>query len=139
MNGENNGTRSMAAVLQEMKDETKQFVRTRTELLKSELQEKLPNLKIAATLATCGVLVLATAYFLLTVALAAAIAGAFNGSDYRWAMDFASVGVLWGVLGGVALYFAKREFKLKGSLPNRTIGVVKGDKIWIEREAKNQI
>lgn len=139
MNSESHETRGVAVVLNEMKDEAKQFVRTRIELLKNELQEKLPNLKIAALLAVGGGVLLGTAYLFLTLALVALVAVTFKDSDYRWAIAFLSVGVFWFILGGVALYFAKGEFELKGLMPSRTIGVLKGDKIWIEREAKNQI
>jgi len=131
--------RSVVDVLNEMKEEAKRFLQTRMELLKSELKEKLPNLKIAALLAALGAVLLVTAYLLLTLALVALVAVAFKDNDYRWALALVSVGVLWCIIGGGALYFAKREFELKGLAPKRTIGVLKGDKIWIEREAKNEI
>jgi hypothetical protein len=49
------------------------------------------------------------------------------------------VGVVWALFGGVAAYFAKRELELKTLAPKRTIEVLKGDKVWLQREVKNQV
>jgi uncharacterized membrane protein YqjE len=108
-------------------------------MLKSEMQEKLPNLKTAAILGIVGALLLITGYALLTLALVAVVVVLLKDNDYRWVIAFGGVGVLWALFGGVAAYFAKREFAVKGVVPKRTFEVLKGDKIWIEREAKNQI
>jgi uncharacterized membrane protein YqjE len=139
MNSDVRQTRGLTVVLNEVKEEAKQFIRTRVNLFKSEFQEKLPTLKTAAILLVGGGLLLGTAYFLLTLALVAAMAVVFKDSDYRWVFAFLSVGGLWILLGGIAVYFAKREFELKGIVPRRTIEILKGDKMWIEREARNQI
>ena len=130
--------RSLAAIVAEMKEELKQFVQTRIAMLKQELQEKTARLKIAAPLAAISAVLLATAYLLITLALAAAVAGFFARSPYRWFFGFLIVGILWALLGGVAAYFAKRELELKTLAPRRTIEVLKGDKLWLEREVKNQ-
>jgi uncharacterized membrane protein YqjE len=132
-------TRGVVDLLNGMKEETKQFVRTRVDLLKSELQTKLPTLKTAAMLSVAGILFLATAYFLLTGALVALIAVLLQNNDYRWVFAFLAVAILWSALAALALYFAKRQFELKGVVPRRTIEVLKGDKIWMEKEARSQI
>jgi hypothetical protein len=85
-------------------------------------------------LAGAAVLLLLTAYLLITVALAAAIAAAFASSPYRWFFGFGIVGVVWALLGAVAGYFAKRELELKTLAPKRTIEVLKGDKVWLQKE-----
>lgn len=138
-NTEAHDARGVADVLHEMKEEAQQFVQTRFQLLKSELQEKLPNLKVASMLGVVGALLLYTSYLLLTLALVALVGVLFNGSEYRWVFAFLSVGVLWLILGGLSLFIASREFAVKGLLPKRTIAVLKGDKIWLEREAKTQL
>lgn len=130
--------RNISEVLHEMKDEATQFVQTRIALLKGELQEKLPTLTTAAILTAAGALLLATAYLLLTLALVALAAIVFNDSDYRWVFAFLSVGFLWSLTGGVALFSAKRKFAVKGLMPRRTVEVLKGDKIWLESE-KSQL
>ena len=130
--------RNISATLHEMKDEALSFVHTRVLLLKSELQEKLPHLKTAAVLAVAGALLLVTTWLLLGAALVAVAALLFKDSDYRWIFAFLSVGLLYGVLGGIFLYLAKREFAARSLVPQRTIEVLKDDKIWIQEEANSQ-
>lgn len=131
--------RTLAEVMAEIKDEIKDFAQTRIRLFKAESQQKLAILKVAAILAAVAVVMLATAYLLLTVGLAALIAALLTDNPYRWVFGFFGVALLWAVVGGIAAYFAKREFALKGIVPTRTIEVLKGDKIWIQHEAKNQL
>jgi uncharacterized membrane protein YqjE len=131
--------RNISATLHEMKEEAVRFLQTRIGLLKSELQEKLPTLKIAALLAGAGALLLGTAWLLFSSALVAAAALLFRESDYRWVFAFLSVTLLYGILGGIALYLAKREFDLKSLAPERTIEVLKGDKLWLQGEINSRV
>jgi hypothetical protein len=117
----------------------KDFAQTRIEMLKQEMQEKLGRLKIAAPLAAAAVLLLLTAYLLITLALVAAVSAAFASSPFRWFFGFGIVGLVWAIFGGVAGYFAKRELELKTLAPKRTMEVLKGDKLWLQREVKNQV
>jgi len=137
-NDTSNG-RSLAAIVTEMKEELKDLVQTRIEMFRTELQEKLKTLKIAAPLAGLGALVLGTAYLLFTMALVGLVVAFFRDNPYRWFFAFAAVAVLWTLLGGIAAYFAKREFELKGLMPRKTIEVLREDKLWIQAEAKNQL
>jgi Putative Actinobacterial Holin-X, holin superfamily III len=139
MNQQVENGRSIAQVLSDTKDELKQFVDTRIAMLKAELQEKLKMLKLAAPLAAAGVVLLVTAYLLFTLSLVGLVFAFLPDNAFRWCLAFFAVAVLWSLLGGVAAYFAKREFELKGVIPNRTIRVLKGDKIWIQAEVKNRI
>jgi uncharacterized membrane protein YqjE len=131
--------RNLAALLSQMKDGISDFLHTRLSLLQTELREKAKTLKTAALLALGGLLLLSTAYLLITLALVGLVVAAFSGSPYRWFFAFLAVGVLWTISGGIAAYFAKRELELRGLLPQRTIAVLKGDKVWVQTEVKNQI
>jgi uncharacterized membrane protein YqjE len=131
--------RTLAQVVSDAKHELADFLQTRFELLQTELSQKFKLLKVAGLLAGIAVVLLSTAYLLLTVALAALVAALLADSPYRWALGFLAVGMLWAITGGLAGYFAKREFALKGIVPARTIAVLKGDKLWIQSEAKSQL
>ena len=139
MHSDTNNGRSLAAIVTEMKEELKDLVQTRIEMFRAELQEKLKTLKIAAPLAGVGALLLGTAYLLFTMALVGLVVAFFRDNPYQWFFAFAAVAVLWTLLGGIAAYFAKREFELKGLMPRKTIEVLKEDKLWIQAEAKNQL
>jgi uncharacterized membrane protein YqjE len=131
--------RSLAAIVGEMKNELKDFAQVRIEMFKTEVEEKLATLKIAAPLAGLGALFLGTAYLLFTMALVGLVVAFFRDSPYQWFFAFAAVAVLWTLVGGIAAYFAKREFELKSLMPRRTIEVLKEDKLWIQAEARNQL
>jgi len=123
----------------EMKDELKDFVQLRIEMFKIELHEKSKTLKIAGPLAVFGIILLATAYLLFTLAVVGLVAAFLPDNRYRWFLAFAAVGVLWTLVGGVAAYFAKRELETKSLMPNKTIEILKEDKLWIQAEARNQV
>ena len=134
----NNG-RSVATVLADIKEEFKQFADTRITILKTEVREKLKMLKLAAPLAAVGILLLTTAYLLFTLSVVGLVFAFLPDNAYRWCLALFVVAVLWSILGGVAAYFAKREFELKGLLPNKTIRILKDDTTWIQAEVKNHI
>jgi uncharacterized membrane protein YqjE len=135
----NNTGRSITAVLADMKEELKQFVETRISILSTELREKLKVWKIAAPLAAAAIILLLTAYLLFTISLVGLLFTFLPDTPYRWSLAFLGVAVLWSILGGIAGYFAKREFELKGLLPQKTIDVLKGDKLWIQSEVKSHL
>lgn len=131
--------RTWAEVAAEIKQEIKEFTQTRIQLFKTEFGQKLVLLKIAALLASAALLLLLTAYLFFTIGLAALIAAFFIDHPYRWVFGFFGVALVWAILGGIAAYFAKREFAIKGILPRRTLEVLRGDKIWLQSEAKDQL
>lgn len=135
----NHTARSLADIASEMKRELKEFAETRFELFKSELREKTANWKTAAPMAAVGIVLLGTSYLLITATIVALAAVLIGDTPYRWVFALLGGGVLWGLLGGIALYIAKREFKLTRLVPQRTIAVLKEDKAWLESEARQQI
>ncbi|HSY65949.1 MAG TPA: phage holin family protein [Terriglobales bacterium] len=139
MNTGVNNVRSIGATLAEMKIELLDFLDTRIELLKTELREKGKILKAAAPLGGLGALLLGTAYLLFTLAVVSLVVVAFQDNPYRWFFAFLIVGFAWAVFGGIAVYFAKRKLETETFLPQRTIEVLKGDKIWIEAEVRNHV
>jgi uncharacterized membrane protein YqjE len=135
---EENKARKVGAVLHEIKQEAGQFVHTRVSLLKSELRGKLAGLKTAGILGAAGGLLLLTAYLLFTAALVTIIAAGLRNNEFRWFFALLIVGVIWAILGGIAIRMARREIASKGLIPRRTIAVLRGDRIWLEKEARGQ-
>lgn len=131
--------RTLAEVVAVMNEEIKEFGQTRIRLFKAEFQQKLALLKGAALLTAVAIVFLASAYLLFTVGLVALITALLADNPYRWVFGFFGVALLGAVVGGIAAYFAKREFGVKGIVPTRALEVLKGDKIWIQHEAKNQL
>jgi uncharacterized membrane protein YqjE len=137
MNTEAGHARSLAEILAEAKNELKEFVETRVELLRREMNERLAVLKIAAPLAIVGALFLSTAFLLLSLALVALFAAVFTGNDYRWFFGFLIVGFLWSVTGGTAALLAKKRISKRSMVPRKTIEVLSADKAWLQNEARS--
>jgi len=128
--------RSLAEILADIKDELQEFVQTRIELLKRELQEKLAVIKAVLPIASIGILFLVTSFVLFSFALVGLFAGVFAGDPYRWLWSFLIVGFLWLMIGGIAALIAVRQLTAKKLMPRRTISVLHDDKAWIQQEAK---
>jgi hypothetical protein len=86
-----------------------------------------------------ALVLLGTAYMLFTLALVGLVLALLPANPFRWCLAFLAVAVLWSIVGTVAAIIAKRRFSLKELVPNRTIGVLKDDGIWIQSEVKDQI
>ena len=139
MTNQTSNERNISDVLTDIKTELKDFVQTRIAMFKAELREKVKTIKTVAPLAGIAIALLGTAYLLLTLALVGLAAAFLPDNQYRWCLAFLAVAILWSIIGGIAAYFAKREFEVKGLLPKRTIEVLKDDKVWVQAEVKNQI
>jgi len=131
-NGRFEGERSLQGMLQEIKNEIKEFVQTRFEIFKQEMQNKLSAYKSALPMATAGILFLATAWFLITGSIVAAIALALG-----WPLAFLIVGFAYFILGATAGWLAYKELASQTMKPERTLEVLKQDQVWIEQEAKS--
>lgn len=131
-----NHAKSLNQIVSDLKDDIKRFARTRLQLLGQELQEKVRLLKALAPLAGLFVLLMGMAYLLLTLALVALIAMAFEPSPYRWFFAFVIVGVCWAILGFAAGVIAWQKLSIDSLLPQKTIDVLKADKNWLENEVK---
>src|SRR5437016_13581838 len=79
-----NHERSLGSVAAEIRDELLDFIHTRVQMFKSELQETLPTFKHVMLMAVIALTLLATAYLLLTLAVVRVIAVAFSRNPYHW-------------------------------------------------------
>jgi len=131
--------RSLAALVNEVKDEIKEFVQTRLQMLRSEINEKMRSFKAAAPMLAAGVVFLLTAYLLLTVCLVALVSVAFYDNPYRWSLSFLIVGGVWAMIGGMAAAFGIRTLRAQGLAPKKTLKVLKEDQIWLQSEARTQL
>ncbi|MBO0912662.1 MAG: phage holin family protein [Acidobacteria bacterium] len=131
-----NHGRSLGDIIAEIRDQLKQLLLTRLEMLKAELHETLAGLRVAAPLILAVLAFLVTAFLLFSAAAVALVVSAFSGNPYAWFFGFAIVGVLWVIFGAVAAFFAYNEFRSKAGFPKRTVGVLKADKDWLGSEAR---
>ena len=132
-------TKTIAEVAEELKDELKEFAGTRLLMLRSELEEKLRSFKLAAPVLGIGALLLGTGWLLLSGFLVCIVAEAFGTNLWSFVVSFLIVGGAYAILGGTAAFLAWQQLKEKGVKPERTIQVLKQDRIWMQTEAKTRL
>jgi len=130
----NGNGKTIAGVVNEAKDEFKDFLETRLQMLASEMKQKISVWRLALPMFLVAGAIGFMGFILLSFALVAAIAHAIG-----WGWAALVVGVLYSVsAGGIAL-LAYREIRAEGMTPVRTLQVLKMDKIWLENEARTQL
>lgn len=127
--------KSLQKVLYEIKDELRDFISTRLELLRAELIDKWDGWKAALPMMAAGAVILIAAFFALTFGLIA-VAAAFIGGEFRWALGAGAVMLLYGIIGGVLAWMGSKQLKAEGVMPDRTLKVLKQDQLWLKNEAR---
>lgn len=128
-------SKSLQTVLLEMKDELRDFISTRVELLGAEMVDKWDSLKAALPMLVAGAALLGAAFLAFTFGLIA-VAATLIGGEYRWALGAAAVTLSYGVIGGVLAWVASKQMKAEGLIPDRTLRVLKQDQMWVKNEAR---
>ena len=128
--------KSIATILSETKEELKQFVTTRVNILKAEMDEKISRLKAVIPLAVVAALFLVSAWGVFTFAFIALLHAFFVPSAYAWLWASLIVMVVYMIVGATAGWFAYSEIKSTKLAPTRTMKVLQQDQIWIQNEAR---
>lgn len=130
--------RSVAGALVEIKDEIKEFVQTRLEMLKSEMKAKMSIWKMAVPLIAAGLVFAATAWFLLTAAFVSIIALAFYPNRFAYFLALLIVGLTYVLIGSLSAGYAIHELRQRGLKPERTLRILKEDQLWLHTETRQQ-
>ena len=128
--------KSIATILAETKDELKQFVTTRVNILKAEMDEKISRIKSVIPLAVVGALFLLSAWGVFTFALIALLQRLFLPSVYAWLWASLIVTAVYLLVGAIAGWLAYSEIKATSLTPTRTLKVLQQDQVWIQNEAR---
>jgi len=134
----NNG-RNLSATINEAKDEFKRFAETRIAMLQAEMKEKVAIIKGSAPFIAIGAVLGITAFMVLTGALIALIWTAFAGNRFGPFLAFLIVGVVYAIIGGGMAMYGYKIFSAEGLTPERTMKVLKDDKVWLQNEARTQL
>lgn len=130
-NHEKNG-KSLSAIINELKQELREFAQTRYQMLQAEMQEKLTAWKTGIPLMITGALFALVAFLLLTGALVYVVAIPLG---VGWALTI--VGVAYLILAAVTAWIGYAEIAHNQLKPERTLRVLKEDQIWIQNEARS--
>jgi hypothetical protein len=130
--------RPLSATLNEAKQELKTFAETRFAMLQSEMKDKIAGLKVSAPLLIIGALLGLTAWLALTAALISLIAAAFAPSTFATFIGCVIIGAIYAAAGGAAFFFGYTKIREHGLVPERTVRVLKEDKVWLQNEVRTQ-
>jgi uncharacterized membrane protein YqjE len=128
--------KSIGAILTETKQEIIQFVTTRVNILKAEIDEKISRLKAVVPLLMVAFTLLLSGWMAFTFALVALLHGLFMPSAYAWLWASLIVTAVYLVVGAVVGWFAYAEIKATSFTPTRTLKVLQQDQVWIQNEAR---
>ena len=134
---ENN--KSIGQVVSELKNDARDFVSTRLQMLTQEMNDKVKVWKVAIPMLVVAGLLGVIALLVLTFALVAFLAGVFQPSPYAWCYGALIVTAFYVIAAFGLFYLGKRELTRTGVAPGRTLRVLKQDQIWIQNEARSQV
>lgn len=134
---ENN--RSIGQMVGELKNDAREFVSTRLQMLTQEMNDKIKVWKVAIPMLAVAGLLAAIAWLVLTFAIVAFLAGVFQPSPYAWCYGALIVTAFYILAAFGLFYLGKRELTQAGIAPTRTMRVLKQDQIWIQNEARSQV
>lgn len=131
--------RPLGETLHEAVNEFKLFAETRIAMLRSEMRENLANVKFAAPLLIAGAIFGVSAWLVWTGALVAIISTAFRGNPFGPFYALIIVGALYTIVAACAIWMGMGRLSKKGIMPERTINVLKEDKVWLQQESRTQL
>lgn len=138
-NGYTNNGRSVAEVIHEFREDLKDFVTTRAQMLRNEFMEKVGAWKVGLPSMIIGLVLFATAFLLFTAGVVNLIALAFANQPWGFAASFFIVMAIYALAGGLLFFYGLNTAKAGGLTPRKTIRVLKEDGIWFKTEARSQL
>lgn len=131
-----NNEKSLASVLSETKEEIKEFIETRLQLLRSEVAEKLRIWKYSVPLLLLAGGLLLLGWMVLTFALVSLVRAWFLPSVYGWLWAGLIIAAIYLISGVAVGWFAYTELIVTGLAPKRTLEVLKQDQVWVKNEKR---
>lgn len=128
--------KSLASSFAELKEDLKNFLLTRYELLRAELSEKVAAWKGPAVLFAIAGLMLLSSWFALVFSMIAVLHAWIAGTDFGWFWGGLIV-TLFLLLAGVAIGAAGYAgVSSAGLKPTRTLRVLKQDQEWVQKQSR---
>lgn len=130
--------KTVVDILHDFKSEFAAFVETRAQIFQEEMRQKTTAIRAAMPMMLVGLVLLLTAWFLITGVLvtvvAAFVAGAMPGSPWVYPIAFGGVAAVYLIFGAALAIAGKNALKKQGLKPEKTIHVLQQDREWLRRE-----
>lgn len=131
-----NTDKPIGTLLSETKEEVKEFLDTRLQLLKTEISEKMSRWKASIPMLGIAAALLLSGWMVLTFAFVALLHALFLPSPYSWLWAGLIVAAMY-FIGGVVLgWMGYSELTSVSVTPERTLKVLKQDQVWIQNETR---
>jgi len=131
-----NTEKSLGAVLTETREEMKEFIETRLQILHAEITEKLGIWKysVPLLLLACGLLLLG--WMVLSFAFVAVVGQWLLPAAYAWFWAGLIVSSVYLIAGAALGWYAYSQLRAAGITPKHTLQVLKQDQAWIQKETR---
>jgi len=133
-----NEVKQFSDVINQIKQDAKDFVATRLQMLRAEMKDKVTAWKVAVPLLTAAALCGLLAFALLNFAILSFLAGWFAPDVYRWCYAALILFGFYAILGAGLYWVGRRQLRSAPFAPQRTLRVLKQDQIWIQTEARTR-
>jgi len=127
--------RTVGDVLQELKDELREFAETRYQMLIAEMKEKMLAWKAGVPMLGVAAILGIAAFMVFSFGLVATVAALVDGR-VGWAIGAVAVFLLYALIGGIVGWMGYKEVQKAGMAPTRTMRVLKQDQAWIQNETQ---
>lgn len=135
---DNRDNHELPSLLERLATDLAKLFDQKVTLLKIELKEDVDAYVRGSIAILAGVVVAAVGFALLNVALAFGITTLLARLDVtqpaKYALGFVITGVVYLVLGTIAVVTAKNRLARQGLVPKQTIRELEKDKEWIQKE-----
>ena len=129
---EERGGESLSSLVGGIVNDVRELFRQEIALARAEVRGEIANAKTAAIKVGVAAFALLISALFILIAVAYALADVLRVPI--WA-GFAIVGVLLGIVGGVAILAARSNLREVGPVPERTVRTLKENAQWLKRQA----
>lgn len=131
-------SRDLPSLFERLAEDLAKLFDQKVRLLKIELKEEVDAYVRGSIAILAGAVIVTVGFALLNVAFAFGITTLLTSLEVtqpaKYALGFVITGVIYLVLGTIAVVIAKNRLKRQGLVPKQTIRELEKDKEWIQKE-----
>ena len=128
----------LPSLVQRLAENVAELFEQKIALLKVELKEEIDAYVRGSIVILAGGIVAAVGFALTNIALAFAISTFFVNTSLsqsaKYALGFVITGLLYLIVGTLAILIAKNHLAKQGIIPRRTLQELERDKEWLQEE-----
>jgi uncharacterized membrane protein YqjE len=132
------GPSDLPSLLERLAEDLANLLDQKLTLLKVEIKEEIDAYVRGGIIILAGGIVAAIGFALTNIALAFAISTFFANTNLsqggKYALGFVVTGILYLIIGSLAILIVKNRLAKQGIIPRRTVKELERDKEWLQKE-----